>query len=520
MQRLILFAIVLLAICVAPAALMAQQYNPTIVKVIDVTVPVTPLPNPTGAIVVAIDGLGSLTPQVQLQCPNPQQWCGFYGLNSLVSLTPAFPPVVLGCGSLGNAAQIAQALAAGITANSLTVNAGYTANASGARVTIQGPGTFQNVVHSYDYHVVFFNSEIHQQYGLPVEPGLPVRNLCDGILGNESHLNPSTGLGLEFTMVTIPDALVANFESVSGAVVPPNWVWSGGGRVSLETVPAFGFPASGSVFMRLSTQDPTGRSLEIKTRFNFDAALPFLRLTYRWFNGENGQNANSNDRFEAYIGEGKGWLFTSEDTFTPLSAGVRTAEVDIHELSSWIQQGDPVDLVFTLQNGGYNTMNDSVVFIDAIQFFPAQPGEGNNPPVGIGSFSFKIDTTTWDLIHGNSGYGAADKKVMPGGIVTVNTWFSQQLQSGSGRPFLIMGSWGTYGSTALAGLPGEFNIIGLNFASAFLIYSGTWGQGFPGIPVFIPPSVPADGLYIQAAITDSTSLNGILISNRIRHRVE
>ena len=253
MRNFVLFFLMIVALT---TTVVAQGYNPVIAKAIDVTVPANPT-SQTGAIVLAI---GTATPQVPI-CPGGggpgPVLCGYWGLGMLVSVVPAFPPVVIGCAGLGGASQVAQNLATGITANSAAVAAGYSASASGNRILIHGPGA-PNSVFGYDYEVIIFHAEIHQQYGLVLEPALPVRNLCDGTLGNEAYFNASTGTGIEFAMVTIPDPLVGDFDVTSGTVVPPHWTWDGSGRVSVEpngflNGPTSGFPVSGGDFPRLST---------------------------------------------------------------------------------------------------------------------------------------------------------------------------------------------------------------------------------------------------------------------------
>lgn len=500
------------------AAQQPYQYQPVIAQLLEVSVPSAPIPNPVGAIVVAI-GATTTVPQPSCNpCPWPPQ-------PEFVTIVPAFPPVAIGCSSLGGAAQFAQALASGITANSAANSSGYGATASGSRVLIHGPAA----AGQSDYRVAVFHGEIHPTYGYELIPALPIVNLCDGIVQNEWGTSNLTGIDIK--MVTIPDPAVADFEQTTGFVVPPSWGWDGSGQISVEPngflqgpapIGGFsGFPTSGNFFLRLSTQDPFGNSpLKVSTGFNLSLATPALRFDYRWFNGEGGPSLSQNDTFRAYVNDRnyyESWLIAREDTFTPMGAGVRTCEVDLRHMFWYIADGAPVFLTFTLENRGGN-VNDSVVFVDNFRLLPPQLGEGNGSYPGT---HLDLHVGTWDPVHWLWWTGAADTKVGSPGVVTTQLSINQYVPQGTTLPCLIMGSYVPYGNQPLAGLAGEPNIIGLDFTTAVLIYSGPWAPGFPTIPFFIPPSafVPGAGFYVQAAVADAMAPN-LRISPLVRVRLE
>jgi hypothetical protein len=147
---------------------------------------------------------------------------------------------------------------------------------------------------------------------------------------------------------------------------------------------------------------------------------------------------------------------------------------------------------------------------------PTYGGEGNSNFSG-NSFTnaFRIETSTWDIVHGLNYQSSADKRAPLGGFLTVAFYYNGFLPYG-GQPFVLMGSLQSYGSQPLVSLPGEPNVIGIG-ANIAPIFFGTYGFGFPSltfqVPVTAPPLV---GLYLQAAVVDPTAPNGFRISNSIR----
>lgn len=503
MRKSILIVLVALVAALIPTfvgTLAAQTYNPTWVKILEVSVPNTPLTNSTGPIAMGVGEIPQLMPSVH----NQNNYVG--------NIIPAFPTVTVSCGAFSNAQQLATALVNGINANGTTV--GYTAAVlpPGSRFSVSGPRI--PTVYNRGFDVAIFHGEIDPLNFLPLfaQQATEVNNLCDGVLGNE--LNPSTGLGIDIRLATIAtDPQLANFETQSGQVVPANFDWDVG-HVSVETAPQSGFPTSGTRFVRMNTAGAI--KMFLATGFRYRQSSPFLRFSYRWFNGEGMATATQNDHLFVSL---DGWRILTEDTFTPLSAGTRTVEVFIPEVRSYVQDGDVVSLQFLLENGGYNSSNpnDSTVFVDNITFGPAPNGEGNGN-YATGAF-FKLSTSSWNAAQGLDWESAADKKAHPGGLLTVYIWNSFATPWGASYPFVIMADLLPYGSQPLMSLPGESNIVGLS-STMFPLWSSAWAPGFPPLTFFVPVGLPVDGLYLQVGRIEPNSPNNLLISNLVRHRVE
>lgn len=511
---LILFVALALGIIGMPVAAQVTP-QPLRSKLVEFTVPSTPLANPTGTITVAIG-----TPTIPT---NP--------IGNLVGCTTAFAPVALSCGSVGNAGQMAAAVASGINANGNA--AGYSASLSGSnQVFIFGPPTPGQDT----FFLCIFSAEINSTLGLVLNPAYPVANLCDGIPGNEEQA--STGNGVVISAVTVLDPTVGNFEiTTTGIALPPNWGWSAAGQVSVEpggylSGPASGFPTSGSKFLRMGTNPVLpGGTNKLATAYLLDLANPTFILDYRWFHS-GGPSLNWNNTFRILIARVPSGGFypyyievAREDTFTPATAGIRTIEVDLTELYALsyppLQQGDAIELGFILDDYGFSAGGPSVVFVDNIRFGPKPSGEGNSAFVGGMTFTnaFRIETSTWDPIHWASMTSAADKKAPLGGFVSVSFIYSGSFPTG-GLPFVLMGELKIYGTQPLISLPGEPNVIGLGSGMAPL-FIGTWAPGFPALSFQVPSAMPAlDGLGLQAAILDPTAQNFARISNLQELRFE
>ncbi len=478
----------------------AQQYMPSYETLLEVSTSSTPPVNATGAITFAI-GLPTdqSLPCNTYPCPRP-----------LVSIAPAFPPIIFGCGL--SATGIASAIMAGVNSSGT-----FTAsNPTPTRVLITGP----SIIGQNGYWVTVFHGEIHPVYGYVLEPALPVNNLCDGILGNESQA--STGNGTDIRMVTISDSTVGSFENTSGAVISGNWRWDGVGQVSVETTPQGGFPTNGNQFLRLSTQDPVGGNpLKLITTFTYSSATPVIKFDYLWLCGEPAPTTAMNDFFVGVLEADYGYYeIVREDSFTPTGVGMRSVIADLRELVWYPFEGMKFSLSFALSNVGGNA-NDSVVLVDNISFLPPQPGEGNNT-YGLPYSDLILYTWTWDPVHWSSNGSTADKKVMSGGAIVCNISGGFYLPQGTSTPVFLVASGVSYGSQPLASLPGELNLIGIDITNFTPIYVGVWSPGFPPIPIFVFPQFvfTGEGLYVQAAVIDPNAPNGLRVSNLIRHRVE
>lgn len=514
MKNVLAFVLVvasMLGILAMPAA--AQNpYVPNHAKSIEITVPSAPLANPTGAITVAIG--------------TPTQ----PGVGNFVGCIPAFPPVVVGCGSLLNSSQLAQAIANGINVNGNAYGYGAGLNFPWNRIIITGPA----VPGQGDFWIVVFHGEIHPLYGLLLQSGYPVVNLCDGIAGNEESSGwvSSTGAGIDIAASTIADPLVGSFELAVGAVVPPNFSWDGVGQVSVESASISGFPTQGNYYLKLTTFEPTPNGNPLK----FDGILPYtpgttrLRLAYRYFDNE--LSASAGDSFSVVLSTPWGYAVTlvQEGNFiTPASAGTRYCEADVQEIFGYLTPGMPLTLGFRLQNvsgipiGG---MDDPIVFVDDIQLLPtATVGEGNSSgPFGL---SLQLQTASWFPQQPWVQLSAADKKVRPGGILLAQLFdYGTSLPMNATIPFVVMVDVVPFGSQQGFPLPGEPNAVGLS-AGMSVGLLGNWNFGLPMLPlsvgtgsIFLPLSLPFDGIYVQAGVLDPSTLNGVRISNLVRHRFE
>lgn len=480
------------------SALAQNPYNPQYAALLEVSG--TSTGGVVGAITVAI-GLptNQSPPCTMYQCPR-----------AIVSMASALPPVAVACGS--SPASIASAIAAGVNASGTA----YTAwNPSPNRVLVWGP----TILGQNGFWVGIFHGEIHPLYGYVVEPGRPVVNMCDGIIGNEDA--PATGMGLNIRMVTIPDPMISSFEGgVVGAVIPANWVWDGEGQVSVEGAPQNGFPTHGVNFLRLSTQDPSanGNPLKLATVLTYASATPVLRIDYRWLCGEPGPTITMNDTFDISIFENP---IVKEDTFTTVPTGTRSVTIDLRE-AFWyyyLTDGMPINLSFNLSNGGAN-QNDSVVLVDNIAFLPPQLGEGNNNYLTTYSNWF-LSVSTQDLYH-YPNYGTWDKTLMSGGSLTCYFIPMSYVPLGTTVSVILVASVVPYGAQPLGSFPGEPGIIGINMTSFGILHIGSWYSAYPPLSFILPPQLTftgTEGLYLQAAAMDPSAPNGLRVTNLVRVRL-